>query len=84
VRVHYHGTLVDGTVFDSSVQRGEPIEFPLDGVIAGWTEGLQLMAEGGKYRFYIPHELGYGARGAGGAIAPFSTLVFEVDLLRVL
>ncbi len=84
VRVHYHGTLVDGTVFDSSVQRGEPIEFPLDGVIAGWTEGLQLMAEGGKYRLYIPHELGYGARGAGGAIAPYSALIFEVDLLRVL
>lgn len=84
VRVHYHGTLVDGTVFDSSVQRGEPIEFPLDGVIRGWTEGLQLMAEGGKCRLYIPHELGYGARGAGGAIAPYSTLIFEVDLLRVL
>jgi len=84
VRVHYHGTLVDGTVFDSSVQRGEPLEFPLDGVISGWTEGLQLMAEGAKHRLYIPHELGYGARGAGGAIAPFSTLIFDVELLKVL
>lgn len=84
VRVHYHGTLVDGTVFDSSVQRGEPLEFPLDGVISGWTEGLQLMAEGAKYRLFIPHELGYGARGAGGAIAPYSTLVFDVELLKVL
>lgn len=84
VRVHYHGTLIDGAVFDSSVQRGEPLEFPLNGVIQGWTEGLQLMAEGAKYRLYIPHELGYGARGAGGAIAPFSTLIFDVELLAVL
>jgi FKBP-type peptidyl-prolyl cis-trans isomerase FklB len=84
VRVHYHGTLTDGTVFDSSVQRGEPLEFPLNGVIAGWTEGLQLMPEGSKYRLFIPHELGYGARGAGGAIAPYSTLIFDVELLSIL
>lgn len=84
VRVHYHGTLVDGTVFDSSVQRGEPLEFPLDGVIRGWTEGLQLMREGAKYRLFIPHELGYGASGAGDVIAPYSTLVFDVELLNVL
>lgn len=84
VRVHYHGTLVDGTVFDSSVQRGEPLEFPLDGVIRGWTEGLQLMNEGAKYRLFIPHELGYGASGAGEVIAPYSTLIFDVELLKVL
>jgi FKBP-type peptidyl-prolyl cis-trans isomerase FklB len=84
VRVHYHGTLIDGTVFDSSVQRGEPLEFPLNAVISGWTEGLQLMAEGAKYRLFIPHELGYGARGAGGTIAPYSTLIFDVELLAVL
>lgn len=84
VRVHYHGTLVDGTVFDSSVERGEPLEFALDGVIKGWTEGLQLMTEGSKYRFTIPHELAYGASGAGSVIAPYSALVFEVELLAVL
>lgn len=84
VRVHYHGTLIDGTVFDSSVQRGEPIEFPLDAVIKGWSEGVQLMQEGAKYRFYIPHDLAYGARGAGGQIPPYSALVFEVELLDVL
>lgn len=84
VRVHYHGTLVDGTVFDSSVQRGEPIEFPVTGVIPGWTEALQLMPQGSKWKLYIPHELAYGPRGAGGVIAPYSTLIFEVDLLRVL
>jgi FKBP-type peptidyl-prolyl cis-trans isomerase FklB len=84
VRVHYHGTLVDGTVFDSSVQRGEPLEFPVNGVIAGWTEALQLMTQGSKWKLYIPHELGYGARGAGGVIGPYTTLIFEVDLLRVL
>jgi FKBP-type peptidyl-prolyl cis-trans isomerase FklB len=83
VRVHYHGTLVDGTVFDSSVQRGEPIEFPVNGVIAGWTEALQLMPVGSKWKLYIPQDLAYGARGAGGVIGPFATLVFEVDLLRV-
>lgn len=84
VRVHYHGTLVDGTVFDSSVQRGEPIEFPVNGVIAGWTEALQLMAVGSKWKLYIPQDLAYGARGAGGVIGPYATLVFEVDLLRVM
>ncbi len=84
VRVHYEGTLVDGTVFDSSIQRGEPIEFPVNGVIAGWTEALQLMQEGARWKLYIPHDLGYGARGAGGVIGPYSTLVFEVELIAVL
>lgn len=84
VRVHYHGTLVDGTVFDSSVQRGEPIEFPVNGVIAGWTEALQLMPVGSKWKLYIPQDLAYGARGAGGVIGPYATLIFEVDLLRVM
>jgi FKBP-type peptidyl-prolyl cis-trans isomerase FklB len=84
VRVHYHGTLVDGTVFDSSVQRGEPIEFPVNGVIAGWTEALQLMPVGSKWKLYIPQDLAYGARGAGGVIGPFAALIFEVDLLRVM
>ena len=84
VRVHYHGTLVDGTVFDSSVTRGEPLEFALNGVIKGWTEGLQLMTEGSKYRFTIPQDLAYGASGAGSVIGPYSTLVFEVELLAVL
>lgn len=84
VRVHYHGTLVDGTVFDSSVDRGEPIDFPVNGVISGWTEALQLMQEGAHWKLYIPHELAYGERGAGGVIAPFSTLIFEVELLAVL
>ncbi len=82
VKVHYHGTLIDGTVFDSSVDRGEPIAFPLDGVIKGWTEGLQLMPVGSKFRFYIPQELGYGAQSAG-SIPPYSTLIFEVELLGI-
>lgn len=82
VRVHYHGTLIDGTVFDSSVQRGEPITFGLNQVIAGWTEGLQLMPVGSKFRFYIPQELGYGAREAG-SIPPYSVLIFEVELLGI-
>lgn len=84
VRCHYEGFLIDGTVFDSSVQRGEPAVFPLDGVIVGWTEGLQLMREGGKYRFFIPYKLGYGEVGAGASIPPFATLVFDVELLEVL
>lgn len=84
VTVHYRGTLLDGTEFDSSFKRGEPISFPLNGVIRGWTEGLQLMKEGGKTTFYIPQELAYGARPApGGAIPPYAALVFEVELLKV-
>lgn len=82
VKVHYHGTLINGTVFDSSVDRGEPITFALNQVIAGWTEGLQLMPVGSKYRFYIPQELGYGSREAG-QIPPYSTLIFEVELLDI-
>ena len=81
VKVHYHGTLLNGNVFDSSVERGEPIEFPVNGVIAGWTEALQLMTVGTKLKLFIPHNLAYGAQGAGGAIGPYSTLVFEVELL---
>lgn len=82
VSVHYEGTLVDGTVFDSSIQRGTPASFPLNRVISGWTEGLQLMQVGAKYRFFIPSELGYGARDAG-QIPPNSTLIFDVELLDV-
>jgi FKBP-type peptidyl-prolyl cis-trans isomerase FklB len=84
VRVHYHGTLIDGTVFDSSYDRGEPAEFPVSGVIKGWTEALQLMSPGDKLRIYVPHDLAYGEQGAGAAIGPFSTLVFDVELLEVL
>ncbi|MGP1351312.1 MAG: FKBP-type peptidyl-prolyl cis-trans isomerase [Hoylesella marshii] len=83
VKCHYEGMLVDGTLFDSSIQRGEPATFPLNQVIAGWTEGLQLMHEGAKYRFFIPYQLGYGERGAGASIPPFSALVFDVELLEV-
>ena len=83
VTVHYTGKLTDGTVFDSSVERGEPISLSLDGVIAGWTEGIQLMKEGGKLMLYIPYTLGYGERGAGAQIPPYSTLIFEVELLKV-
>jgi FKBP-type peptidyl-prolyl cis-trans isomerase FkpA len=83
VKVHYHGWLDDGKVFDSSYQRGEPIEFPLDGVIAGWTEGMQLVGEGGMIELDIPSELGYGARGAGGVIPPNARLHFLVELLDV-
>ncbi len=82
VKVHYHGTLLDGTVFDSSVQRGEPISFPLNGVIAGWTEGLQLMKVGDKFKFTIPPDLAYGQQSPPG-IPPNSTLVFEVELLGI-
>jgi len=84
VRVHYHGSFIDGRVFDSSVERGEPAEFPVNGVIKGWTEALQLMPAGSKWKLYIPHQLAYGERGAGGAIPPYSALVFEVELLDVL
>ncbi len=84
VSTHYHGTLLDGTVFDSSVQRGMPIEFPVNGVIKGWTEALQLMQVGDKWKLFIPPELAYGERGAGGAIGPNETLIFEVQLLNVI
>lgn len=84
VRVHYTGKLIDGTVFDSSVQRGEPAEFPVSGVIAGWIEALTLMPVGSKWELTIPHNLAYGERGAGASIPPFSALVFEVELLEIL
>jgi FKBP-type peptidyl-prolyl cis-trans isomerase len=83
VQVHYEGTFLDGTVFDSSYSRGEPAEFPLGGVIPGWTEGLQLMTEGSTYRFFIPSDLAYGTQGSGSAIPPNSTLVFKVELLSI-
>ena len=83
VRTHYHGTMTSGSVFDSSVDRGEPAEFRVDGVIAGWTEALQLMPTGSKWRLFIPHNLAYGERGAGGAIGPYAALVFEVELLDI-
>ena len=83
VKCHYEGFLIDGTLFDSSVQRGEPATFGLQQVIAGWTEGLQLMQEGAKYRFFIPYILGYGESGAGQTIPPFSKLIFDVELLEV-
>lgn len=84
VRTHYHGTLIDGTVFDSSYQRGEPAEFPVNGVIAGWTEALQMMGVGSKWRLYLPYDLAYGERGAGGAIGPYQALVFDVELLDII
>ena len=83
VQCHYEGFLIDGTVFDSSIQRGEPATFPLQQVIAGWTEGLQLMQEGAKYRFFIPYRLGYGEGGAGASIPPFAALIFDVELIQV-
>jgi FKBP-type peptidyl-prolyl cis-trans isomerase FklB len=83
VRVHYEGFLLDGTKFDSSHDRGEPIEFPLNQVIPGWTEGVQLMSVGSKFRFFIPNHLAYGERGAGQTIPPYSTLIFEVELLDI-
>lgn len=83
VKVHYVGTLIDGTVFDSSVERGEPAQFPLSGVISGWTEALQLMPVGSKFRIYLPQELGYGGNQAGEKIKPFSTLIFDVELLEI-
>lgn len=84
VKCHYEGFLVDGTVFDSSIRCGEPAVFPLNQVIAGWTEGLQLMQEGAKYRFFIPYHLGYGEHGAGASIPPYAALVFDVELIEVL
>ena len=83
VRVHYEGTLIDGTVFDSSYKRGESITFPLNGVIKGWTEGLQLMSIGSKYKFFIPYQLAYGERGAGASIPPYAALIFTVELLGI-
>ena len=83
IKAHYHGTTIDGTVFDSSVDRGEPVTFPVDGVIAGWTEALQLMPVGSKWKLFVPSDLAYGARGAGGNIGPHETLIFEVELLSI-
>ena len=84
VKCHYEGRLIDGTVFDSSYRRGEPATFPLNGVIAGWTEGLQLMGEGAKHRLFIPYNMAYGTRGAGASIPPYAALVFDVELIEVL
>lgn len=84
VRTHYHGTFIDGKVFDSSYERNQPAEFPVGGVIAGWTEALQLMTKGAKWRLYVPYQLAYGAQGSPGGIPPYSTLVFDVELLDIL
>ncbi len=83
VKTHYHGTLTNGKVFDSSVERGEPLSIPVNGVIAGWTEALQLMPVGSKWKLYIPYNLAYGERGAGADIKPYSALIFEVELLEI-
>jgi FKBP-type peptidyl-prolyl cis-trans isomerase FklB len=83
VKTHYHGTLIDGTVFDSSYDRGQPAEFPVNGVIAGWTEALQLMPVGSKWKLTIPYALAYGEQGAGGSIGPCETLVFDIELLEI-
>lgn len=83
VRTHYHGSFINGDVFDSSVDRGQPAEFPVSGVIPGWTEALQLMTEGSKYRLYVPYNLAYGEQGSQGAIPPYATLVFDVELLAI-
>lgn len=84
VSTHYHGTLIDGTVFDSSVQRGQPADFGVTQVIKGWQEALQLMPVGSKWRLFIPYDLAYGDRGAGGAIGPYATLIFDIELLKIL
>ncbi|XQW86517.1 FKBP-type peptidyl-prolyl cis-trans isomerase [Thalassotalea piscium] len=84
VRTHYHGTFINGDVFDSSYDRGQPAEFPVGGVIAGWTEALQMMAVGSKWRLYVPYNLAYGERGSQGAIPPYATLVFDVELLDII
>jgi FKBP-type peptidyl-prolyl cis-trans isomerase FklB len=83
VKTHYRGTLIDGTLFDSSYERGQPTEFPVNGVISGWQEALQLMPVGAKWKVYIPYQLAYGERGAGEVIGPFSTLVFEMELVEI-
>jgi FKBP-type peptidyl-prolyl cis-trans isomerase FklB len=84
VKCHYHGTLIDGTIFDSSVQRNQPAVFPVNGVIQGWVEALQLMSTGSKWRLFIPSQLAYGSNGAGAAIGPNSTLIFDVELLEII
>lgn len=84
VKCHYHGTLIDGTIFDSSVQRGQPAKFPLNMVIKGWTEGVQLMPEGSKWRFFIPADLGYGNRQVSAQIGPNCALIFDVELLEIM
>ncbi|MDO6562821.1 FKBP-type peptidyl-prolyl cis-trans isomerase [Amphritea sp. 1_MG-2023] len=84
VRTHYHGTFIDGKVFDSSYDRGQPAEFPVGGVIAGWTEALQMMTKGAKWRLTVPYQLAYGAQGSPGGIPPYATLVFDVELLEIL
>ncbi len=84
VRCHYQGTLIDGTMFDSSIRRGKPADFPVNGVIAGWVEALQLMPVGSKWKLFVPYNLGYGAQGAGQSIPPYAALIFEVELLDIL